>query len=46
MALCSEEQSHEGNNQAIRKSFQEWKLELRAALTFQEFLSDEENVVD
>ena len=46
MALCSEEQSNDGNNQAIRNSLQEWKLELCAVLSFQEFLSNEENTLD
>src|SRR5207245_3639081 len=42
---CSEEQSNECNNQAIRNSLQEWKLELCAVPNFQEFLSDEENTI-
>src|SRR5713226_9750953 len=45
MALCSEEQSNECNNQPIRNSLQGWKLELLAVLKFQEFLSDEENTI-
>jgi len=45
MDPCSEEQSSEGNNRAIRNSLQEWKLELCTVLNFQEFLSDEENTI-
>jgi hypothetical protein len=45
MDLCSEEQPNGCNNQAIRNSLQEWKLELRAVPNFQEFLSDEENTI-
>jgi len=45
MDLCSEEQSNKCNHQAIRNLLQEWKLELRAVLKFQEFLSDEENTM-
>src|SRR5260370_18565075 len=45
MDLCSEEQSNQCNNQAIRNSLQEWKLEFRAVLNLQEFLSDKENTI-
>ena len=45
MDLCSEELSIECNIQAIRKFLEEGKLELRAVLNFQEFLSDEENAI-
>jgi hypothetical protein len=45
MALCSEEQPNECNNQAIRNSLQDWKLELCAVLNFKEFLSDQENTI-
>src|SRR6266446_2296658 len=45
MDPCSEEQSNKCNNQPIRNFLQEWKLELRAVLNFQEFLSDEENTI-
>ena len=45
MDLCSEEQSNECNNQAIRKFLEEGKLELRAVPNFQEFLSDGENTI-
>src|SRR5260221_7212830 len=45
MALCPEEQPNKSNKQAIRNSLQEWKLELRAVLNFQEFLFDEENTI-
>ncbi len=45
MDPCSEEQSNECNNRAIRNSLQKWKLELCAVPNFQEFLSDEENAI-
>ncbi len=45
MDPCSEEQSNECNNRAIRNSLQEWKLELCAVPNFQEFLSDEESTI-
>jgi len=45
MDLCSEEQSNECNNQAIRNPWQEGKLELRSVLNFQEFLWNEENTL-
>jgi hypothetical protein len=44
-SLCSEEQSNDCNNQAIRNPLQEGKLELRAVLNFQEFLCNEENTL-
>jgi hypothetical protein len=45
MDLCSEEQSNECNNHAIRNSLQKWKLELRAVLNFQEFLFGKETLL-
>ena len=44
--LCSEEQSGQCNNQAIRNYLQEWKLQFAAVLIFREFLSDQGYTID